>query len=89
MNRCGVAIAADAVPVYPVAVLRLAKRRVKAFCMIRFVWGLESVIMHSLRGQTPIRLNSSLTADARSLSSVVSFHGANAGGALVVVDCPR
>ena len=68
MNGCGVVIAADAVPVYPAAVLRLAKRRVKAFCMMRFVWGLESVIVHSSRGQAPIRLSSSLTADARPLS---------------------
>ena len=86
MNGCGVVIAADAVPVYPAAVLRLAKRRVKAFYMMRFVWGLKSVIVHSSRGQTPIRLNSSLTADARSLSSVVNFHGANAGGVLAAVD---
>ena len=34
MNGCGAVIAADAVPVYPAAVLRLAKRRVKAFCTI-------------------------------------------------------
>jgi len=43
-------------------------------------------MMHSSRGRTPIRLSSSLTADARSLSSVVNFHGANAGA---VVGCPR
>ena len=57
--------------------------------MIQFVWGLESVIVHSSGGRTPNRLSSLLTADAWSLSSVVNFNGANAGGALAVVDCPR
>ena len=37
MNGWGVLIAAAVVPVYPVAVLMVAKRWVKASCIIEFI----------------------------------------------------
>src|ERR1700729_2869755 len=79
MMELGVVRAAATIPVTPIWAFRPFQKPSKAVWAISKALPLRTLILQSW-SRTPIFLNFSLTALARSGSSVVNFHGEDSGG---------